>query len=600
MMQRTVAIRSAEQAFSKISNGSPKSEADLAVLLLLAAHLNTAAITQLEKLGGAFIAMTFSEERRESILEAVAGEETERAMEVKKKISLLWSKVEASRLENEAKGVALRRKFDLPEGLEPDPHQLEAVLWFTDNDGRLLLADDMGLGKTIEALLCIGILGEEAWPVLIISPASVLYTWSRTATAWLQKLSPRVHVVDDAKTPIPMEGDRRIVVVSYDRFVNRQQEFFSFKPRLLICDESHLLTNWTSLRTRAMVRIRKDTKYRLLLSGTPMPNGRHRELYAQATIVDERIFKDLGEEPYKAYLNKYGGKKVFKIGKRTIVQFDGRDNEADLGRRMARVMLRRTKEQIGGLPEKTRYALSVPLTTKDRLFLANVEDQTRKKFQEKANKIRNELIAANKSDRAVEEGVKKALLPQMAVLTEDLRMAIGRIKAEWSVTRIRELVAEGHRVLIFTFHHDIAHHAGAIYKKAFGEDKVLVGTGVMDAKQRDELISKAEGDKKTGRAPVGDVLVLTGAFGTGVTLVSFDRGMLIERFWVPGQEKQIEDRIYRRGQDKDVAWDYPMVHGTLDDRIHELQTWKEKGELQIHGSAEIRCYEWLTGLKSAT
>lgn len=44
-------------------------------------------------------------------------------------------------------------------------------------EGRLLLADDMGLGKTIQAI-CIAAYYQKEWPLLVVAPSSVRYTWA--------------------------------------------------------------------------------------------------------------------------------------------------------------------------------------------------------------------------------------------------------------------------------------------------------------------------------------------------------------------------------------------------------------------------------------
>ena len=44
-------------------------------------------------------------------------------------------------------------------------------------EGRLLLADDMGLGKTVQAI-CIAAYYRKEWPLLVVTPSSVRFTWA--------------------------------------------------------------------------------------------------------------------------------------------------------------------------------------------------------------------------------------------------------------------------------------------------------------------------------------------------------------------------------------------------------------------------------------
>lgn len=50
--------------------------------------------------------------------------------------------------------------------------------------GRLLLADDMGLGKTIQAI-CIAAFYRKEWPLLVVVPSSVRFTWEQVCSLWL-------------------------------------------------------------------------------------------------------------------------------------------------------------------------------------------------------------------------------------------------------------------------------------------------------------------------------------------------------------------------------------------------------------------------------
>ena len=45
---------------------------------------------------------------------------------------------------------------------------------------------------------------------------------------------------------------------------------------------------------------------------------------------------------------------------------------------------------------------------------------------------------------------------------------------------------------------------------------------------------------------------------------------------MPGEEEQAEDRIHRRGQERQVAYYYLIAPGTIDDAMGELVTWKER------------------------
>lgn len=54
--------------------------------------------------------------------------------------------------------------------------------------GRVLIADDMGLGKTIQALGIASAYRSE-WPLLIVCPSSVRFSWKDSVIRWLPSVA---------------------------------------------------------------------------------------------------------------------------------------------------------------------------------------------------------------------------------------------------------------------------------------------------------------------------------------------------------------------------------------------------------------------------
>ncbi|KAK9410485.1 SWI/SNF-related matrix-associated actin-dependent regulator of chromatin subfamily A-like 1 [Crotalus adamanteus] len=90
---------------------------------------------------------------------------------------------------------SLLKSVDPPEadlvGMDPKlvtsllPFQREGVNFAISRGGRLLLADDMGLGKTIQAI-CIAAYYRKEWPLLVVAPSSVRYTWAEDESHFLK------------------------------------------------------------------------------------------------------------------------------------------------------------------------------------------------------------------------------------------------------------------------------------------------------------------------------------------------------------------------------------------------------------------------------
>lgn len=64
------------------------------------------------------------------------------------------------------------------------PFQREGVFFGIHLKGRVLIADDMGLGKTLQALALANYYLSD-WPLLILTPSSMKYSWNEAVRVWL-------------------------------------------------------------------------------------------------------------------------------------------------------------------------------------------------------------------------------------------------------------------------------------------------------------------------------------------------------------------------------------------------------------------------------
>jgi hypothetical protein len=614
--------------FEEIPNGSPRSEDELAAIVhcsvIGSQEETTAGKVQLVILG--LSTFTLPNDDRALLLEtAVArrllpdvvplleAEVSSRGLPVTevdvvdgRVVRSSWTKVVRDREEIRVAGEALLRDLepllpDEPDKLRPDPHQLEAVVRMERAGWRFLLEDDMGLGKTPMALC--GILRHpDPWPVLVACPASMCGTWQIEARRWLAKLDPTV-VILDKSVKVATLPRRSFVIGSWSQIQLMQHEIRELDPRAFVADESHYIANFESGRTRAALRVRRPAALRLAMSGTSEPNGRHRELYAQLlflrddleslmpppTLEDREFDRPLFTRFAERYCGPSFSRVPIKGGKtKTVRTYDGRSNDVELARIKSPFSLRRTKRQVGlSLPEKTLYAVECPLSPAERIALAGVKDEVRARLLQRAERLRAEYLERGERPGFAEDACRKLLASQAMTELTETRQRLGVIKAKFSRTLVEELVSEGHRVVVFAEHHAVHAEAAKIYRGLFGEDRVLVGTGSDVGKVRTDIVNDFE---RRGR---GDVLVLTSAYREGVTLTAADRLVMLQRWWVPGWEAQAVDRIHRRGQTKSCAAYFLVSSGTVDDAMGELVTWKERGQQDMAGSAEMRVFRWL-------
>ncbi|PNJ24204.1 SMARCAL1 isoform 10, partial [Pongo abelii] len=165
------------------------------------------------------------------------------------------------------------------------PFQRAGVNFAIAKGGRLLLADDMGLGKTIQAI-CIAAFYRKEWPLLVVVPSSVRFTWEQAFLRWLPSLSPDcINVVVTGKDRLTAG---LINIVSFD-LLSKLEKQLKTPFKVVIIDESHFLKNSRTARCRAAMPVLKVAKRVILLSGTPAMS-RPAELYTQIIAVKPTFF----------------------------------------------------------------------------------------------------------------------------------------------------------------------------------------------------------------------------------------------------------------------------------------------------------------------
>ncbi|ELK30495.1 SWI/SNF-related matrix-associated actin-dependent regulator of chromatin subfamily A-like protein 1 [Myotis davidii] len=178
------------------------------------------------------------------------------------------------------------------------PFQRAGVNFAIAKGGRLLLADDMGLGKTIQAI-CIAAFYRKEWPLLVVVPSSVRFTWEQAFLQWLPSLNPElINVVVTGKDRLTTG---LVNIVSFDLLSKLEKQLKTpFKVVIIdvtlftyvtvsFQDESHFLKNIKTARCRAAMPLLKMAKRVILLSGTPAMS-RPAELYTQIIAVKPTFF----------------------------------------------------------------------------------------------------------------------------------------------------------------------------------------------------------------------------------------------------------------------------------------------------------------------
>jgi SNF2 family DNA or RNA helicase len=406
------------------------------------------------------------------------------------------------------------------------PYQRAGVA-YASRVGRCLIADQMGLGKTVEAIATLE--SRDAFPAVIVCPASLKENWRRELTKWLPHRTVNVLSSKDEVLNVDVN------IINYDILAKFIDPLTHLKPQGLVFDESHYVKTGASKRTKAARALAAEvpqTGSVLLLSGTPVTN-RPEELVSQLEIM--------------GMLGKFGGKWNFL--KRYTGAFhngfgwdtSGASNLSELNTKLRQnCYIRRVKDEVlKELPEKTRNVVTIEPSGTGYKEYRQAED---------------DLYLFLKSN-----GYRSADSAEHLSRTVVLKRLAAHAKMEGVIEWIDSFLASCDRKLVVFAHNvDVVDYLAERY----GGLRV---SGRDDMEERQHAVDSFQND------PASRVIVLNlQAGGVGITLTAASDVVFVQMGWTPAEHDQAEDRCHRIGQTNNVqAW-YLIGSGTIDEHIYDI------------------------------
>lgn len=404
----------------------------------------------------------------------------------------------------------------------------KAGIFYLARAKRAFLADAPGLGKTIQALATVEMV--DAYPCLVIAPASLKLNWRAEARKWLPHRSVEILSGRRAENPIFAGFTSDISVINYEVLSARVEELRARGYKAVIVDESHACMH-RSQRTKAVKAIVKDVPYRLLLSGTPLLN-KPKELIPQLEILDR--------------MGDIGGWGDFN---RRYLGAAGTTALTELNRRLKSVCLvRRLKEDVlKELPPK-QY-VKVPLELDNRLEYNHARDQL-------LDWIRRQAEMKDQDADAAEARARRA---ETLVRIEKLKLLAAKGKLAAAHAWLTEFLASGEKAVVFAGHIEIQK---ALLEMFPGSARLL---GEDDGPTRDANVRRFQNDRDC------KVIVCSiQAGGLGITLTAASNVVMIEYPWNPGTLDQCIDRCHRIGQQDSVTAWYMLASNSIEEMIAGL------------------------------
>lgn len=486
--------------------------------------------------------------------------------------------VHGKRNERGSARSSLNREHPVPASLRATlrPYQVEGYRWLTflyEHRMGGILADDMGLGKTVQALALLAHAieehstaapGEPFAPFLVVAPTSVISNWAAEAERFL----PEAKVVTitettAGKTPLAERvAGAHLVLTSYTLLRMDEDAYVSYAAGLgsdegpggetpgwgaLLLDEAQFVKN-TGTRAWSIARA-MPARTKIAMTGTPLENNLM-ELWALLAIVADglfpsaRAFRDLYARPAES------GEDPAHAAATT----------ARLRQRIRPLMLRRTKELVAAeLPAKNDVRVNLPLSPGHRRIYDT-------HLQRERQKVLGLLEDMDKNRFTIFQSLTllRRLALDAALIDPDAYEGVTSAKREYLVERLPELLAGGHRVLVFSqFTGYLKSIARALGEK--GIDHLYLDGSTRN---RAEVIEAF----RSGAAPV--FLISLKAGGFGLNLTEADHVFIMDPWWNPAAEQQAVDRIHRIGQDKEVHVYRLVAEGTIEEKVMQLKASK--------------------------
>lgn len=470
----------------------------------------------------------------------------------------------------------------LPASLNAElrPYQLEGFNWLTFLYKHSLggvLADDMGLGKTVQALalmcaakeLSLAAAGADAEapdggaaagsaadgvtrpaavaPFLVVAPTSVVGNWAAEAARFAPGLKVQAVGETFAKNgqdPAAALADADVVITSYALFRIDYDSYAARSWSGLVLDEAQFVKNHQSKAYQCARKL--PAAFKLAITGTPLENNLM-EFWALTSIVAPGLFSS--PKRFAEYYQK-------------PVEKNGDKGQLDkLRRRVRPLMMRRTKDQvIKDLPPKQEQILEVVLNPRHQKVY-----QTH--LQRERQKILGLIEDVNKNRFTIFQSL--TLLRQLSLdasLVDPALSGIRSSKLDVLFEQLEDLVAEGHRALIFS------QFTGFLGKVRERLDEEGIEYCYLDGgtRNRADVVSEF----KNGSAPV--FLISLKAGGFGLNLTEADYVFLLDPWWNPASEAQAVDRTHRIGQARNVMVYRLVAKDTIEEKVMALKARKSQ------------------------
>jgi len=446
---------------------------------------------------------------------------------------------------------------------KPYAHQLTALekSWNRETYAYFM---EMGTGKTKVLIDNVAMLYDKGKVngVLIVAPKGVIGTWynqeipthmpdhiENVSVLWQSNINKKQKEKLDSLFKIGEELHILIMNVeslSTTKGVEFASRFLNSHNTLMAIDESTTIKNPKAKRTKSILLLSKNAKYRRIMTGSPVTKN-PLDLYTQCYFLDPF---HLNHESYYSFRMRYAIMKTANISGRQIQLVSGFKNLGELSEKLKPFSYRVLKEDCLDLPDKIYMKRQINLSSEQ----LKLYDQMRKEA----------LATLN--------GKKVTTVNALTQLMRLHQITCGHFTSDDGSTqpiknnRITELMdvleeIEGKAIIWAHYQYDITNIIKEVVK-VHGPGSIVDYYGLTPQDERQKNIKKFQNDDKC-RFIVGTPQ--TG--GYGITLTAANTVIYYSNGYDLEKRLQSEDRAHRIGQKKSVTYLDILADETVDEKI---------------------------------
>ena len=446
---------------------------------------------------------------------------------------------------------------------KPYAHQLTALekSWNKENFAYFM---EMGTGKTKVLIDNLAMLYDKGKinGALIVAPKGVVKTWyeqelpthlpnhiENVTVLWqsniTKKQQEKLEMLFEIETAFHILV-MNVEALSTEKGVNFAKKFIDSHKTLMAVDESTTIKTPTAQRTKNIILLGKQAKYKRIMTGSPITKN-PLDLYTQCEFLDPWL---LDFASYYSFRNRYAEMKTMHVRGRSIQVVKEFRHLGELSDTVKQFSYRVLKEDCLDLPPKNFIKRHITLTLE--------QQKVYKQMKEHALAILNGKTTTT-----------------MTVLTQLMRLhqiTCGHFTADdgsvQSVksNRMSELMSileeiDGKAIIWANYQRDIENIVNDITKK-YGPESVVDYYGLTPQEDRQDNIRKFQNDPEC-RFLLGTPQ--TGGYGITLTqantVIYYSNGYDLEK------RLQSEDRAHRIGQKKTVTYIDLICEDTIDEKI---------------------------------